>query len=200
MPRILTKIKDLNGEFETFLTEPYRQKNKTKGEKMKKTTQLVRYTARGAVIAALYVVLTAFSAMLGLSSGVIQLRVSEALCILPIFMPEAVPALFVGCLLSNLLVSGGVIWDVIFGSIATLLAALGTRALRNLPKKLLWLAALPPVISNAVIVPFVLIYAYGVPDTYWFIMLTVAIGEMLSVGVFGSLFYFGIKKSKLQIK
>ena len=167
---------------------------------MKKTTQLVRYTARGAVIAALYVVLTAFSAMLGLSSGVIQLRVSEALCILPIFMPEAVPALFVGCLLSNLLVSGGVIWDVIFGSIATLIAALGTRALRNLPKKLLWLAALPPVISNAVIVPFVLIYAYGVPDTYWFIMLTVAIGEMLSVGVFGSLFYFGIKKSKLQIK
>jgi uncharacterized membrane protein len=167
---------------------------------MKKTSDLVRYTARGAVIAALYVVLTAVSALLGLSSGVIQLRISEALCILPLFMPEAVPGLFVGCILSNVLVSGGIIWDVIFGSIATLVGALGTFALRKLPKKLLWLAALPPVLSNAIVVPFVLIYAYGVPDTYGFIMLTVGIGELLSVGVGGTLLYFGIKKSKLQIK
>jgi uncharacterized membrane protein len=152
------------------------------------------------MIAALYVVLTAFSAVLGLSSGVIQLRVSEALCILPLFVPASIPGLFVGCILSNVLVSGGVIWDVIFGSIGNLLGALGTYALRNLPKKLLWLAALPPVISNAVIVPFVLIYAYGVPDAYWFIMLTVGIGELLSVGIGGAVLYYGLKKSKLQFK
>ena len=73
----------------------------------------------GAVIAALYVALTFLSSQLGLSSGVIQLRLSEALTILPVFTPAAVPGLFIGCLLSNLL-AGGVIWDVIFGSLASI--------------------------------------------------------------------------------
>ena len=167
---------------------------------MKKTSNLVRYTAHSAMIAALYVVLTAFSAVLGLSSGVIQFRVSEALCILPLFVPASIPGLFIGCILANVLVSGGVIWDIIFGSLATLLGALGTYALRNLPKKLLWLAALPPVLSNAIIVPFVLIYAYGVPDAYWFIMLTVGIGELLSVGICGAALYHGFKKHKFKFK
>ncbi|MBQ7387701.1 MAG: QueT transporter family protein [Clostridia bacterium] len=167
---------------------------------MKKNANLVRYTARGAAVAALYVVLTAFSAMLGLSSGVIQLRISEALCILPIFMPEATVGLFVGCLLSNLTVSGGVIWDVIFGSIATLIGALGARALRRLPDKLAWLATLPTVIANALIVPPVLIFAYGAEDTYWFILLTVTVGEILSATVGGAALYYGVKKSKISFK
>lgn len=166
---------------------------------MRKNTNAVRYTARGAIVAALYVVLTAISAAAGLSSGVIQLRISEALCILPIFMPEAVPGLFIGCLISNLLTSGGVIWDIIFGSIATLIGALGAYAMRGLPEKLSWLATLPTVLSNAVIIPLVLIFAYGAEDAYWFILLTVTLGELLSATVLGSLALYVIRKSKIKL-
>ena len=83
-----------------------------------------------ATVAALYVILTGIAKLFGLDSGVIQVRFSEALCILPIFTPAAVPGLFIGCVLSNIL-SGGIIWDVVFGSLATLLGALGTRLLRK---------------------------------------------------------------------
>ena len=75
------------------------------------------YLTRGAMIAALYVAVTWLCSLIGLSSGVIQFRISEAMCILPVFFPEAVPALFIGCMLSNL-IAGGLIWDVIFGAIA----------------------------------------------------------------------------------
>ena len=87
-----------------------------------KKKNLTIYTTRGALIAAIYVALTAIASAVGLSSGAIQFRISEALCILPIFMPEAVPGLFIGCLISNVL-SGCVVWDVIFGSLATLIGA-----------------------------------------------------------------------------
>lgn len=82
------------------------------------------------MIAALYVVLTYITNLLGLASGTIQVRFSEALCILPVFTPAAIPGLFIGCLISNL-ITGGIIWDIIFGSIATLLGALGTYFLRK---------------------------------------------------------------------
>ena len=147
-------------------------------------------------MAACYIVLTYFSAMLGLSSGVIQLRISEALCILPIFMPEAVTGLFVGCIISNLL-TGGVIWDVIFGSLATLLGALGAMLLRKLPSRFIWCTTLPTVIANAIIVPPVLIYAYGATDAYPFIVTTVAIGEILSATVCGTALYFALKRMHL---
>lgn len=152
------------------------------------------YLTRGAMIAALYVALTWLCSMVGLSSGVIQFRVSEAMCILPIFLPEAVPALFVGCLISNL-IAGGVVWDVIFGSVATLIGAVGARLMKNLPPRLAWLATVPTVLANAVIVPFVLIYAYGATDAFWFIALTVAIGEIVCAGVGGSMLYGLIRKS-----
>lgn len=154
------------------------------------------YLTRGALIAAIYVALTFISAILGLSSGVIQFRISEALCVLPIFLPEAVPGLFIGCLLSNLLY-GGVFWDVLFGSLATLIGAAGARLLRRLPEKLKFIATLPTVIANAVIVPFVLIYAYGAPESYAFIMLTVAIGEIVCASVLGSALYYLLKRSKM---
>lgn len=140
------------------------------------------YLCRGAMIAALYVVLTLLSAAMGLSSGVIQFRLSEMLCVLPVFTSAAVPGLTVGCLIANL-VTGAPVWDVLFGSLATLLGALGARALRRLP----YLSSLPTVIANAAIVPPVLIYAYGVGDGWLFIVATVTIGELVCCTGLGSL-------------
>lgn len=151
------------------------------------------YLTRGALIAALYTALTYIASLVGLSSGVIQFRISEALCILPIFMPEAVMGLFVGCILSNI-ITGAVLWDIVFGSVATLIGAIFTRALRVLPEKLKWLATLPPVISNAVIVPFVLIHAYGVPDGYFYLLLTVSIGELVCATGLGTTLYYTLKR------
>ena len=107
--------------------------------------QNTRALARGAIIAALYTALTVLLAPL--SYGEVQVRFSEAFTLLPILMPEAVPALMVGCLLSNIL-GGCTIFDIVFGSLATLLAALCTRRLRDK----FWLAALMPVLFNGVIV------------------------------------------------
>lgn len=149
-----------------------------------KTTSGVKAITTAAIIAALYTVLTFLSAMLGISSGVIQFRLSEILCILPVFTASAIPGLFLGCLISNLL-TGAVIWDVIFGSIATLLAALGTYAFKNHK----YIAAAFPVISNAAIVPFVLRYAYGCPDSIPFMVATVAIGEIVTAYIGGLVFH-----------
>ena len=145
--------------------------------------------ARGGLIAALYVVLTLISAVFGLSSGVIQLRLSEALCILPYFLPEAVPALAIGCFLANL-VTAAPIWDVIFGSLATLIGAIGARLLRRYR----FLVPLPTVLSNGLIIPLVLIYAYGVPDTYLFLFATVTAGEVLSAYVLGTILLVTLEK------
>lgn len=132
--------------------------------------------ARGALIAALYVTLTMISTAFGLSSGVIQLRLSEALCILPYFCPEAIPGLFVGCILANLL-SACAPLDILFGSLATLLGALGARLLRRYRP----LVPLPTVLANAAIIPPVLMFVYGVKEAYPFLLLTVTAGEILSV-------------------
>ena len=148
------------------------------------------------MIAALYVAITWLCSVVGLSSGVIQFRISEAMCILPVFLPEAVPALFIGCLLSNV-IAGGVIWDVIFGAVATLIGAIGARLLRRLPECLMWLATLPTLIANAIIVPFVLIYAYGATDAYWFIVVTVSIGELACACFGGTALYYILSGSKV---
>ena len=147
--------------------------------------------AQGALIAAMYVALTMLSQAFGLASGVIQVRISEALTILPYFTPAAIPGLFVGCLLSNIL-AGGVIWDVIFGSIATLLGAIFTYLLRRVK----WLAPVPPIVSNMLIIPFVLRYAYGAEDAIPFMMLTVGVGELISAGVLGTILLLALDKRK----
>lgn len=139
------------------------------------------FLAQAAVIAALYVVFTHLASLLGLSSGTIQIRFSEALTILPYFTPAAIPGLFIGCVLANL-TTGAVLWDVVFGSLATLLGAAATYLLRRRSK---WLAPIPPILANTVIVPFVLTYAYGVPDGIPFLMLTVGAGEVISCGILG---------------
>ena len=191
------------GEFETFLTDGTPcapEKNKTKGEKMKRNVRRVnsstRYLTRGALIAALYVGLCYVSTIFGLSSGAIQFRVAEALCILPIFMPEAIPGLFIGCILSNI-VSGCVLWDIIFGSIATLIGAVGAYLLRNLPTKFKWAATLPNLFSNMIIVPFVLMYAYGVEEGFFLLSLSVGIGEVVCGAIGGTLLYYSVKDLRI---
>lgn len=118
---------------------------------MQKNTNKIIFICQAAMIAALYVVLTYAINAFNLASGAIQVRVSEALTILPFFTPAAIPGLVIGCFIANLS-TGAVILDVIFGTLATLLGALGTYALR----KYKWLAPLPPIISNTIIVPWVL--------------------------------------------
>lgn len=140
------------------------------------------YLCQAACIAALYVILTLLSSILGLASGVIQIRLSEMLCLLPIFLPAAIPGVTVGCLLANLLT--GAIWlDVLVGPIATLIGAVGTYWLRRYR----WIAPQPPVLANALLVPFVLAYGYGAEQAIGWMMLTVGLGEILSVYVLGLL-------------
>ncbi len=152
------------------------------------------YLCRGAMIAALYVALTLLSAAMGLSSGPIQFRLSEALCILPVFTSAAVPGLTVGCLIANL-VTGAPVWDVLLGSFATLLGAFGARALRGLP----YLASLPAVLANVAIVPPVLVYAYGVGEGWLFIAATVAMGELVCCTGLGSLLIAGLSKYRTKL-
>lgn len=159
----------------------------------KKNSILLLDLTQGAMIAALYVVLTFIANLAGLASGVIQVRLSEALTILPVLTAAAVPGLAVGCVLANLL-TGCAIWDVVFGSLATLIGAVGTRLLR---KKSPVLAVLPPILSNIIIVPLVLQRVYGVEDAYWYLAMTVGAGEIISCGILGLLLYSSLKKTKI---
>ena len=143
------------------------------------------FIAYSAMIAAAYVVLTIIVASVNLASGAIQVRISEALTILPAFTVTAVPGLFVGCIISNI-ITGCAPFDVVFGSIATLIGALGTYALR---KRHRILASVPPIVANTVIVPFVLKYVYDMPGGIPYFMLTVGIGEVISCGIVGQAFY-----------
>lgn len=136
----------------------------------------VRSIVQGGVIAALYIVLTALFAPI--SFGEVQLRISEALTLLPVISPVSIPGLFLGCFLSNLLF--GRPWeDVIFGSLATLIAAVLTRKLR----RNIWLAAGMPVVVNAVVIGLMLSLLYGLP--LFLTMLTVGLGQAIVCYVLG---------------
>ena len=147
------------------------------------------FLCHGALIAALYVVLTLLAQLLGLGSGMIQIRFSEMLCLLPMLTPAAIGGVTIGCFLANLLT--GAVWlDVLVGPIATLIGALGTYWLRRYR----WLAPLPPVLSNALIVPFVLAYGYGAEEAIPLMMVTVGIGEILSIYVLGLIFLHAVER------
>lgn len=133
-----------------------------------------RSVCLSAMIAALYAALTLLLAPI--SYGAIQCRISEAMTLLPILLPQAIPGLVIGCLVANLL-SPVAIWDVIFGTLATLIAALGTYWLRKKPL----LAALCPVAANGVIVGVMLAVFYALP--LWMTMLEVAVGEAVAVAL-----------------
>ena len=145
------------------------------------------YVSQAAIIAALYVVLTLVSPN---PIGVFQVRLSEALTILPVFMPAAVPGLFIGCIISNLL-ANALVWDIVLGSLATLIAAILTY---KFGKKHFLLAAAFPVLANTLVIPPVLAYIYNVPDAMWVIYISLFAGEVISCGGLGYILYRVIKK------
>ena len=159
---------------------------------MKTQTQATRRLARGAVIAALYTALTLLLAPI--SYGQFQVRLSEAMTLLPILLPEAVPALAIGCLLSNIL-GGCTIFDIVFGTLATLLAALCTRRLRGK----FWLAAAMPVVFNGVIVGAVVHYCYSPAFPLPLCMLTVAIGEAIACMIVGPLLIGALRRIPVRV-
>jgi len=160
---------------------------------MKKTSNIMSLVT-AAMIAALYVVLSFAINAFGLASGAIQVRVSEALTILPYFTASAIPGLAIGCLLFNLL-SGAAILDVIFGTIATLLGAVTSFFFGKAAKKVSWmkfLVPVPPILANALIIPWILKTAYGLADTYWYLVATVGIGEIISCGMLGLVLLYAL--------
>lgn len=156
---------------------------------------------QAAMIAAIYVVLTFIASAFGLANYAVQVRFSEALTILPYFTPAAIPGLFIGCLLSNVL-TGCALPDIIFGSLATLIGALGTYALRRWK----WCAPVCPIIANTIIVPLVLIYGYGLLiegmsflQCFGYYCLTVGAGEIISCGILGMVLLLSLQKYQSKI-
>lgn len=134
-----------------------------------------------ALIAALYVALTYVSAAFGLASNPVQIRLSELLCVLPVYSSAAIPGLTAGCFLANLL-TGSTVWDIVFGTLATLLGACGAYLLHRTP----YLSPLPTILANGIVIPPVLILSGIIPaGAYAFTVATVTAGEMISCGLFG---------------
>ncbi len=157
---------------------------------MNKTTTML---AQAAVIAAIYVALTL--AFAPISFGAIQFRISEALCILPYFTFAGVPGVAIGCFLGNVL-GGAALPDIIFGTLATLIGAIGSYQLRRVNK---WLVCVPPIAANTIIIPFVLRYAYGATDMIPYLMLTVGFGEVLAIGVLGNVLLAALEPARQHI-
>ncbi|MCR5331960.1 MAG: QueT transporter family protein [Lachnospiraceae bacterium] len=163
---------------------------------MQKQRSKALFIAQAGIIAAIYAVLCIVLAPI--SYSVFQVRVAEALCILPYFTPAAIPGLTIGCLVAN--IYGSSIFDIIFGTIATLIGAVGSYALRRYK----YLVPIPPIIANTIIIPFVIKYAsidpvtgesVVIPDSIPFLMMTIAVGEIIAVGLLGIIFMLALEKS-----
>ncbi len=164
-----------------------------------KTNSKALAVAQAGIIAALYVALTFLANAFGLANYAIQVRFSEALTILPLFTPAAIPGLFIGCLLSNIL-TGCIIQDIIFGSLTTLVAAVFTYLIgKGKWKKRFILGPIPPIVGNTIVVPLVLTYCYHFEDALWFMALTVFIGEVISCGILGILLYLALRKPAAKL-
>ena len=153
----------------------------------------VLHLCEAALVAAMYFVLTWLSNFAGLASGAVQLRLSEALCILPYFMPSAVPGLFIGCIISNITM-GSVIFDTMFGSLATLIGAYIASKIKNK-----WLVPLPTVVANTVIVPFVVLFCYTEVrsvSAYLLALCGVFAGEVVSAYVLGLILLYAMNNKK----
>ncbi len=166
----------------------------------------IQYLCQEAAIAAIYTALSLIFAPI--SFGPIQCRISEMLTVLPAFTAAAVPGLAIGCVLANTL-GGAIVPDIIFGSLATLIGAVCTRMLcREIIGQALALgkpdanlrlrAILPPIISNTVIVPLVLKYAYHFEDGLFFMIITVCVGEIISCGIFGSILMAALCRTRFS--
>ncbi len=159
-----------------------------------KNRHQIRFLCEAALISSIYVILTYLCAAVGMSSGAIQLRFSEALCIFGIFTPAAVPGVALGCFMANLL-TGCALWDIVFGSLASLVGMIGLIALKKFP----YLALVPYALANMIVIPFVVKLVYGTPEALPLIFLTVGIGEIISVFGFGIPLYLVLKKHKNTI-
>lgn len=144
-----------------------------------------KYLARTAMIAALYAAVTLIAAPIPFGS--VQFRISEALTVLPLLYVEAVPGLAIGCLLANI---ASTPWDMLFGTTATLLAALATYFSRRL-----WIGVWPPIVFNMFLVPVVFLFMPDFPYPYWFNVLTVGLGQLGAVLLLGVPLYYGLKKA-----
>ncbi len=150
--------------------------------------------AEAGIIAALYFVLTMAIEPLSFGQlGMLQLRVSEALCVLPFFTPAAIPGLFIGCAVANIFSFLGVV-DVIFGSLATLAAATITYFIKNK-----WLLPLPSVLVNAVAIGALLHFFYFTEMPLWVPMLYVGAGQALACYALGMPLFFLLNKHKKQL-
>ena len=162
----------------------------------RKNQQRVRFITVAAMIAALYVVLTLVSAAFGLASGAIQIRISEALCVLTFFTPAAIPGLTIGCLIANIVTSATVL-DIVFGTLATFIGAFLGYYLRNNK----WLITMPTVLANTIIIPFVVYYGLGFTDmAIPLIALTVFLGEFISATILGMGLLEILKKYNFKLK
>lgn len=159
-----------------------------------KTSKSIAFIAKAGLIAALYVALTWVSALFGLSSGAIQVRISEMLCVLPVFSTAAIPGVTVGCLIANILFGQGIL-DIVFGTAATLIGAL--LALLFKKGKMKYLSSIPTIVANMIIVPIVLVVAgVGGWDQFPWFAFTVGIGEVISCGLFGGLLVYILHKNR----
>ena len=164
----------------------------------------VKLLAQAGLIAALYVVLTV--AFAPFSFKEIQVRLAEMLTIMPFFTLAGIPGVTIGCLLGNIL-SGAALPDIIFGTMATLIGAVFTyylgrryesagQSLSPVPTTKLISGTIPPIVSNALIIPFVIKYAYGSPMPIWLMIITVGVGEVVSCGILGVIFGHAISRLK----
>lgn len=184
-------------EFVTILTEAGKPAEKTKlrshiMNSEKKSSLYVSGIVQAAVIAALYAALSFLTGFIPKVGGMFQFRVSEALTILPYFTVSAVPGLTIGCLVTNIILGGGP-YDIILGTFATLLGAVGTRLLR----KHKFLATLPPIIANTVIMPFAIALTAGTFESVPFFILSVGLEELVSCGVLGIVLLLALEKRNI---
>ena len=159
---------------------------------IKKNDEKVIHMVQAAMIAAVYVALTL--PIQPIAYGPIQFRVSEALTILPYFTSAAIPGVTIGCFLSNILM-GAPLPDIIFGTLATLIGTIFSRMLRRQK----FLVCIPPILSNALIIPWVLKFAYEFEDAVPFMMLTVGAGEVLAAGVLGTMLLLALERCKNMV-
>ena len=159
---------------------------------IKKNDEKVIHMVQAAMIAAVYVALTL--PIQPIAYGPIQFRVSEALTILPYFTSAAIPGVTIGCFLSNILM-GAPLPDIIFGTLATLIGTVFSRMLRRQK----FLVCVPPILSNALIIPWVLKFAYEFEDAVPFMMLTVGAGEVLAAGVLGTMLLLALERCKNMV-
>ena len=161
----------------------------------------MRFICLAGLIAALYIALTYLAMALGLDKNAIQIRFSESLIVLAFITPAAIPGLYIGCLLANILTACAPL-DILMGSFATLIGALGAHLIGKMRNKKLarWLCTIPNVIVNTVIVTIVCYICYTAPDAQTpsiipFYAVTVFIGEVISCGVLGTILLFSSEKT-----